>query len=357
MKYYRIKGHDLSPDLVARWAEIQETSRDLASPYFRPEFTQAVASVRNDVYIGLIENGGRIVGFFPHHRSWHRVARPVGLGLSDYHGVIAEADAEWTVEDLLRGCGVVRYDFNHLPASQSPFTPHCRSVGESSIIEVHADFKTYEAARRELGNKQLKDAQRRRRQLEREHGPLRFDLNSNSPTAFQQMIDWKRQQCQQTGVVDYFAKRWTVDLVGRIHQHDSTSFGGNLAVLYLGDTLIAAHFFMRSSRVWHAWFPRYHEDFRRYSPGLILLIEMIRAACELPVEHIDIGKDISAWKERFRTGTIPIAEGCVEVPALLNRIRRLRRRAEDWSRSSALRPILRIPGGLIKLIERKRRYG
>ena len=40
-----IKADQLTPDLVAAWSEIQRGNRCLASPFFRPEFTQAVASV------------------------------------------------------------------------------------------------------------------------------------------------------------------------------------------------------------------------------------------------------------------------------------------------------------------------
>ena len=39
----------LSPGVVARWSELQLRDRCLASPFFRPEFTQAVAQVRNDL--------------------------------------------------------------------------------------------------------------------------------------------------------------------------------------------------------------------------------------------------------------------------------------------------------------------
>ena len=71
------------------WSQIQRDNEELASPYFRPEFTQAVASVRGDVEVAVLEDHGEIVGFFPYQRGRGGVARPVGGRLSDFQGVVA----------------------------------------------------------------------------------------------------------------------------------------------------------------------------------------------------------------------------------------------------------------------------
>ena len=58
MKVTTIPARELSPDLVGRWAAILRAEPALDSPYFRPEFVQAVAACRTDVEIGLIEQSG-----------------------------------------------------------------------------------------------------------------------------------------------------------------------------------------------------------------------------------------------------------------------------------------------------------
>src|SRR5690606_21509624 len=121
MKVESIRSNELDPDLSTRWSDILLSREDFASPYFHPEFIQHVAMVRDDVWIGVLEENDRIVGFFPFHRKRGGVGRPIGLGLSDYHGVIAEDNADWNAQDLLRGCGLVRYEFDHLLAQQAPF--------------------------------------------------------------------------------------------------------------------------------------------------------------------------------------------------------------------------------------------
>lgn len=351
-----VKGCELDADFIRRWAEIQEADSDLASPYFRPEFTEAVAAVRDEVFVGILEDGGRVVGFFPFHRGRGGIARPIGLGLSDYHGVIAETGADWTVEGLLRGCSLVRYEFDHLPVSQRPFAGFHQKVADSPVLDLAGGYEEFEASRDKAGRKQLREIERKRRKLEMEVGPLTFVSHTPSGGVLRTLMDWKSAQCRETGTFDYFALGWCRQLIQSIHRKQAIGFGGILACLYVGDRLAAAHFAMRSHRVRHSWFPVYNGALQAYSPGLILLVEMIRANIAENLAYIDFGKGVSTYKKRFMTRSIPVAQGQAELPSVLNSARRLRNRAEQWSRSSALRPILCLPGRVIKSLERQRRY-
>jgi CelD/BcsL family acetyltransferase involved in cellulose biosynthesis len=77
--------------------------------------------------------------------------------------------------------------------------------------------------------------------------------------------------------------------------------------------LVAAHFGIRSRRIWHWWFPAYDREFARYSPGLILLVEMMRAAEGLGLERIDLGRGEALYKRRLMTGAATVYSGCVET--------------------------------------------
>ena len=356
MKYTVIPAQQLTPELEARWSAIQQVDPALASPYFRPEFTQAVAAVRDDVFVALLEEGDAVVGFFPFQRGPGGLARPVGLGLSDYHGVIAQADARWSAEELLRGCKLDRWEFDHLPASQQQFAACHAAVSDSPIIEVAQGMEAYEASRDKSGRKQLREVRRKSEKLAERFGSLTFTLHSSSRDILHQLISWKSEQCRRTGTVDFFALDWCVKLIERIHASRKSEFGGMLACLHAADTLAAVHFAMYSRQVWHSWFPAYNHELEEYSPGFILLLEMIRAASEQGVRHIDLGKGLSLYKKRVMTGGIPVAEGCLMLPSLRNRLQDWRQRAEGWGKKSFLRPILRVPGRIIKNMDRKRKY-
>jgi len=56
VNYFLIKTEDLDAGLIAAWRSIQAREPCFESPYFCPEFTQAVGSVRDDVRVVVIEN-------------------------------------------------------------------------------------------------------------------------------------------------------------------------------------------------------------------------------------------------------------------------------------------------------------
>jgi CelD/BcsL family acetyltransferase involved in cellulose biosynthesis len=114
-------------------------------------------------------------------------------------------------------------------------------------------------------------------------------------------------------VPDIFIHPWVVNLLRLIHATQHEEFAGMLSALYAGDELVAAHFGMRSRTVWHYWFPCFRREFAKYSPGLVLLLEMIRSAPPLGVRLIDFGKGDNLYKRRFMNTAIPIAEGAVAI--------------------------------------------
>lgn len=356
MKYSFIPYSEISSEQIRSWSMIQRMDVAFANPYFSPEFTQMVGTVRSDVFLGIMEHNSQIVGFFPFHRNRGGVARPIGLGLSDYHGVIALPDTHWEVGELLRGCRLTRWEFDHLPVTQQQFAGYHQEVVDSPIIDVSQGMAAYEASRDKSGRKQLREVQRKRQKLADNFGPITFTIHSKSRDILRQLMAWKSHQCRTTGTVDYFALDWCVQLIENIHSNDGPDFGGLLSCLHAGDTLAAVHFAMYSGRVWHSWFPAYNHELESYSPGFILLLEMIQAASDAGIDYIDLGKGMSLYKKRVMTGAIQVAQGCVALPSLSNRMRTIRENSETWAKQSFLNPVLRIPGRIIKSIERKRRY-
>jgi CelD/BcsL family acetyltransferase involved in cellulose biosynthesis len=351
-----IAGAKLTPELVSRWRQIQEANPELASPYFCPEFTLAVAAVRRDVHVGIMENGTGIVGFFPFQRGRRGIGKPVGGALSDYHGVIATQDTHWDAIDLLRGCGLGSYEFGHLLASQTPFKPYHFGKADSHYVDLSQGFDDYACRLRESGSHLLKDVDYQRRRLEREHGTVRFVPHTTDAGVLRAVLDWKSDQYRRSGLVDVFDFDWTTALLERIHATQTDRFAGVLSALYVGDVLAAAHMGMRSSSVWHWWFPAHSAEFQRYSPGMILLTAFLRYAGQSDARILDLGKGDAFYKDRLRGGAVALAEGRVELPSLNTVLRQLRRDTEAWVRRSPLAPIARIPGRLITRMERRQRF-
>jgi CelD/BcsL family acetyltransferase involved in cellulose biosynthesis len=337
MKITAIPAEQLTAEHVRCWDEIQRSDRALESPFFRPEFTQAVAAVRSGVFAGIMEEAGRVVGFFPFQRRGWRLGCPVGAPMSDYHGVIARPETRWTPAELLHGCGLRGWDFDHVPARQEPFRAYHRILSESPYIDLEDGFERYAEDRQRAGSANVKDTLRRIRKAERELGVVRLEAQVRADQAdgvFETLRQWKSMQYRETMIADPFTFTWPVLLLQRILGKRSDAFSGMLSALYFGDRLAAVHLGMCSYGVLHYWFPAYDPGLAKYSPGMALVIELARASASLGLRRIDLGKGSAAWKTSLKSGGVPLAEGCCSRSTVVRLARDGISHAKAWARTS-----------------------
>jgi CelD/BcsL family acetyltransferase involved in cellulose biosynthesis len=310
---------ELDAPLIGAWRSIQARHDIFASPYFCPEFVQAVASVRRDVRVVVIENGGRPAGFFPHQRAaWGR-GRPVGGPLSDYHGVIAERGSDWSVPGLMRAAGLAAWSFDHLVDDSDRFAAYVTAHAESPQMDMSEGFEHY---LRQLGDPPS-DAARKARKLAREAGELSFSLHEPQGAALDWLLERKREQYRRTGLADVFGVAWTGALLRRIMALQSEGFAGVCSVLRAGGRIVAAHAGMRSRDMLHWWFPSYAGQYAAYSPGILLILRIAQAAAGAGIRTIDLGKGDSRYKRSLMNRVAELREGRAEVPSLLGNARRL----------------------------------
>ena len=339
-----IPGKELTPDLAARWSEVQRSSSELASPFFCSQFFRAVAAVRDDVQVGVLQEGNRIVGFFPFQRYRLGIAGPVGGHLSDYQGLVVEKEVDWDAAELLQECGISNWNFDHLLVSQKAFTPFHTVTTESPVMDLSGGYDGYVQELRQRGSRQFQELARKCRKLEREVGSVRFEAHMEDLEVLRRVIAWKKAQCKETGSIDVFCFPWTLHLMEWILATQEDDFAGMLSVLYAGDHLVAAHMGMRSRSVWHWWFPTYNHDFGKYSPGLILLTKLAEAAGAVGMDVIDLGKGKDFYKELFRNGAVPLAEGRVMVPSVSTAFVNFQDRLEQWVQRSPFATAPWVPG-------------
>ena len=306
----------IPPEIHQAWLRLQQSNPVLVSPYFSPEYTRIVGAARQDVEVAVVENGGQVVALFPYERRGWNLAVPVGSFLSDYHGLICQPDFHIDLRELLRACGLVAWDFNHTPVAQVPLVPFHRVQHHSPIMDLSTGYEAYVSERRTAGTEQIKKNGNLMRRLEREVGPLRFVAQSPDTAVLSKLLDWKTAQFRRNRWRDLFSIPWVRQTMDEIHATRTPGFAGMLSALFAGDKLVAAHFGMRSSTVWHYWFPTYDPEFSKYSPGVTLLLKMAESAASLSMNVIDLGCGEHTYKERLMNGFVATAKGTVELPCL-----------------------------------------
>ena len=336
MEYHVVPFDQLTPQEVTAWSQLQDSVADYASPYYRPEFAQAVHAVRGDVEVTVLEQGGNPKGFFAFQRH-RRTGYPVGSPMADFQGPVIKPGLSWSAAGLLRASKLAAWTFDHLPASMGEFARHGWRTSMSPYLDLSAGFEAYAAERRQAGTDKIRKTMGLGRKLATEVGTLRLVPHIADPDVFIKLLDWKRDQYRVTGVPDALAAPWKRDLLEHLLTVRLGKFAGMLSAMYAGEELVAVHLGIRTEHVLHAWFPAYNPAYSKYSPGSILWVELARSAAAMGIRRIDLGKGSESYKQQFMSGATPVTEGRVDVRPMSRWLRQGWQKVRERIRSSALR--------------------
>ena len=316
-----IHANQLTADYIKAWSDLQRTDSRIDNPFFRPEFTQLVARVCDNVEVAVLKENGKLVGFFPFQRERGAVGHPVGWRLSDMNGCIVDHGIKWSVEEVLKSAGLLTWHFDHLLASQKQFQSYHAFVEDSPYIDLSAGYEAYQNERRRSGSSTISQAMRKSRKIEKELGPLHFERHTTEPQVLEALVEWKRHHIARRRYLDIFKFQWVIELLQKIARSKLNGFSGILSGLYAGDRLIAVHLGIRSYHVISSLIPTFDPAFSKYSPGIILHLELAKKAAESGVKRIDLGRGYNQMKASLMSGAIPVAIGSVELRPI-NRVLR-----------------------------------
>lgn len=133
-----------------------------------------------------------------------------------------------------------------------------------------ADRAAFERHCEALGAR-FSDSRRQRKRLEKEHGPLGFVFDDTRPEVFEAGLRWKGAQYVASGSANLLAEPRAARLMHELRRR------GVLLVssLSAGSTLLAVHVGGLSGGRLGYWLPAYEPAFSKYSPGRILLEELL----------------------------------------------------------------------------------
>lgn len=331
-----IPARSMSADIASQWESIATADCYLQSPFFRPAFTQAVSSIRDDVEIALIEESGELKGLFPFQRTSGGLARNVCSRLSEFHGPIVRLGFQINIEEVMLAAGLSWWQFDHLPVAGSAVPQHIWGQSTSPYIDLSRGYEQYLANRKAAKSSSVAQTLRKARKAERELGTLRFEYHSDSQEAFDALIKWKDAQHDRTGRLRVLKYEWLVDLLRSLTATDDSNPLGLFSTLYAGEKLLAVHLGLRTNCVTHLWFPTYDPTYEKYSPGLILLLSLLEESARRGVQRIDLGKGKERYKGSFKTGDITIGEGAVDMRLVAGPLRKGWYQTKRWFRQSPM---------------------
>ncbi len=337
-----VRPDELGAAELDDWERIRSGDRSLDSPFLSPGFTLAVAGTRAATRVAVVSGDGGATGFLPFEHVRRGAGQALGMGLSDVQGMVAPPSLDADLGHVLRASGMGLFRFDHWLAAQTEVfgSLPSRLVRESSpALDLGAGFDHYLDGQQASSKSLLQSTARKRRKLQREHGPVRLVLHEADHGLLDRALAWKSSQYRRTGRRDRFADSGNRTLVHSLLDVDEVAFGGLLSVLYAGDTVVAAHFGLRSRSTVAWWFPVYDPAFAAYSPGLVFVLDLARAMAERDLTLLDLGKGDESYKDRLSNTRVPLLRGSVARSAVRHAVHT----ARQWPGERAMQVVLDSP--------------
>lgn len=317
---YDITLHADAASLAGLEGEWDALADRLAAPFLRPgwitSWWSSFDAGRPVVYAA--RRGGDLVALLPLVGRDSALRSPTN-GHTPRFAPLGDPDAVAALAAVVSRSNVGSVIVTHVPSEHASATAFDRSSraarrvtwweeGQTSpVVDVNGDFDGYLASRdrhtrRELG--------RLRRKLEAEHGPVRVDsfavpddLHRDLRAALElEAGGWKGRR--GTAIL---SRPDTAAFYGRLAESYARRGELRLSTLTAAGRLVAFDLcIVAHGRAW-ALKGAYDEAFRRYAPGLLLLIAQIERAFELGLASVDLLGGADDYKLKFATSFRPHA--------------------------------------------------
>ena len=301
------------------WRDMAAAEPAFSSPLMGPDFALAVGAVRDDARVAVLRRRGETLGFLAHHRRPGAMARPIGSPLSDYHGLVSRWDADLSGPDVLRAADLTSFRYTGLIDPYGVFGQAQQKTAHV-IALADTDAETYLEAVRAASPKKIKNWRRLDNKLEREMGTVELVGADRSREAFDQLITWKREQLERTGVHDFLRPDWTRNLMLDLFARQDGPLQGLMINLYAGGELVSGHFGVRAGGVYHPWIASTNPAYAEWSPGQIFFMRAIAAMPGLGLTRYDLGPGHDHYKGAYALNQIQIGEGMASASSMAGRM-------------------------------------
>lgn len=312
MKFDLYKPQTMSRELWQAFADLRDANTLYDNPFFDPDYARLVGEVREDTRIGVASNGEDILGFWALHVRPGGWSRPIGGPFSDWHGPVLAARAALSPEAFLRGLGLSGMTVSALQPSSSvtPMKMHRSGANVSDLSQGWAPFLEQQ---QQNWPKHFKKMRRLYRNVDRDFSGISFQWDDRSDTAFDRLIELKRTQFDRTGLHDVLKPQWTQDLLDRLRHFEGRRFRARLSSLSYDDNRVAAEMVLQSDTVMHGWLTAYEPEYASYSPGNMLVQEMLQQMPEHGLTIYDAGPGLYHYKRHYSNMQIPLDTGVIRA--------------------------------------------
>lgn len=308
MKFEWIRISDVPRDIWAVFDQIRASSARYDDPMFDPLFARLVADCRRDAWLGLALDGGELVGFWPLHRHGTDWARPIGGPFADCQAPVISERLDLAPAEFLAGLGLAGITMTgYTPRPGEPCRTDERTGAHLSVLDQGLDQFFTEQKR--LYPKHDKKMRRLRRNLSRAHKTITVSYDDPDDAHLDRLIEIKQDQYRRTGRHDVLAAPWARTFVRKLRTARGPRFRAVLTTLCIDGRFAAGAFNLCSDRVVHGWITAYEREFAEFSPGLMLVDEILGGMPARGLTLYDAGPGLEHYKKYHCNAMRPLDTG------------------------------------------------
>jgi CelD/BcsL family acetyltransferase involved in cellulose biosynthesis len=202
-----IAARDANDEIEKGWRDLRARNPSLWSPYFDFRMFHALSDLAPQSKLAVVSRSGVIVALLPFQGKKGGLARPLGAPLSDQHALIQAQSTTIDLADLIPAMGMSGFVFSGLRTE-------VRGALKSQMAMCHvADLSdgldSYLAWRKANWNDQVKKNERRKRQGERQWGPMRIEVACPKTSShFDTLMALKQAKYLETNRHNVLAVPW-----------------------------------------------------------------------------------------------------------------------------------------------------
>ncbi len=328
----------------AAWSQLRNSQSCYRSPFFSYEFIAAAGQVGPQVEVAIARHDQKILAILPFVRKRRGDVGPVGAGVNDAHGLLADSDYPYSFTQFLNKCGLRSFAFHAAPPDSPGIDRYEMGRGRSFLADLTVDPLGYEHYLRKASSTIDRQGQKSRR-LAREVGPLRLVYDCRDPELIDYLIKLKGLQYQRTHTFNILAVEWIRKLLFKLHEFEDPNIRGLLSVFYAGEQPVALHYGLLDGDWLHYWFPVYDERYAYGSPGTQMFLDIAKEAAARGVRAIDMGYSEQAYKYKLTNVITEMSYGLVDPSPWRRHLHRrrlnLRQQLKGLWFKDAIKPIVR----------------
>ena len=323
MRVTLVRPGELGPEEARLWTEFQRITPVTLNPYLSLTFAQAIDQFRPNSRVAVIEVEGKIQAFLPLEITSHRIGVPIGSPMNDLQGFVGST-AAIDARIVIRKSGLRGWRFLHVPVEQHALKPHYykETVVKCPVIDLSEGYQSYYQS--VAASATWKAAQKRRRRIERQFGPVSLVWSTTNQAHFDQLIDWKRSKYGGADLL--FSDSTALRIIEKLAAADAEDCRGIVSVMFAGKQPIANLLGLIGPTALSVAFSSYDPDWAHFSPGTIMWYLLAEQAARRRITRIDFGGGQDNYKFSLTNQFYLVAGGAVWVSRVEDASRRLYRR-------------------------------